>query len=115
MDLKRHEDLNRGEDIISKLPDDILIHILSLLETKDAVKTCILSTRWRNLWTLSYNLSFNVFETKDFVNFVDNVLSCCQSKDIQNFRLDCSDIEDSELFHVSSWICFAVDSSQFYN
>ncbi|KAK0583881.1 hypothetical protein LWI29_004430 [Acer saccharum] len=109
MDHKRHEDLIRGEDIISKLPDDILIHILSLLETKDAVKTCILSTRWRNLWTLIYNLSFNDFETNDFVNFVDKVLSCCQSKDIHNFPLDCSDIEDSDLSRVSSWICFAVD------
>ncbi|KAL5742360.1 hypothetical protein ACOSP7_029092 [Xanthoceras sorbifolium] len=109
MDHQGLEDLNRGEDIISKLPDDILIYILSRLGIKDAVKTCVLSTRWRNLGTLIYNLSFDDFETNNFANFVDKVLSCCQSKSIQNFRLDYSDPEERDLSRVSAWISFAVD------
>ncbi|XP_058782729.1 putative FBD-associated F-box protein At5g56430 isoform X2 [Vicia villosa] len=37
-------------DLISDLSDCILIHILSFLDAKEAVQTCILSKRWINLW-----------------------------------------------------------------
>ncbi|XP_045829978.1 F-box/FBD/LRR-repeat protein At5g22660-like [Trifolium pratense] len=38
-------------DMISYLPDNVLNHILSFLSTEDAIKTSILSTKWRYLWT----------------------------------------------------------------
>ncbi|CAA7058341.1 unnamed protein product [Microthlaspi erraticum] len=38
------------EDRISELSDDILIQILSLVPTKDAVTTTFLSKRWRFVW-----------------------------------------------------------------
>ncbi|KAL5808930.1 hypothetical protein ACOSQ3_029621 [Xanthoceras sorbifolium] len=114
MDFKRLEECNLARDIISKLPDDVLIQILSCLETRDAVKTCVLSSRWKNLWTFIYNLDFNDFDDKhgssrNFEIFVDKVLSLCQSKDIQDFRLSCSVGDDDELSHVIPWICFAVE------
>ncbi|CAN1224551.1 F-box/FBD/LRR-repeat protein At4g00160 [Linum grandiflorum] len=37
-------------DRLSELPDCILNHILSFLITKDAVKTSVLSRRWRSVW-----------------------------------------------------------------
>jgi len=40
---------NKEEDRLSDLPDPILHHILSLLDTKEAFQTSILSTRWKNL------------------------------------------------------------------
>nr|XP_009804224.1 PREDICTED: F-box/FBD/LRR-repeat protein At5g56420-like [Nicotiana sylvestris] len=42
---KNEETLDR----LSQLPDAILVQILSLLPTKDAVPSCLLSKRWRYL------------------------------------------------------------------
>jgi hypothetical protein len=41
------DDLN---DMISALPEGVLLHILSLLPTKDAVRTSVLATKWKHLW-----------------------------------------------------------------
>ncbi|XVE52724.1 hypothetical protein DITRI_Ditri02bG0146100 [Diplodiscus trichospermus] len=50
---KQIENLVLGEkddDFISRLTDDILCHILSLVPFKCAVQTSLLSTRWRYVW-----------------------------------------------------------------
>ena len=57
--LVKGEDEGEDKDIISKLPDSILLYILSFLLTKDAVRTSILSTKWRYLWTGMSNFDFN--------------------------------------------------------
>ncbi|KAG7534226.1 Leucine-rich repeat 2 [Arabidopsis thaliana x Arabidopsis arenosa] len=45
-------------DRISQLSDDLLIKIVSLVETRDAVTMSILSKRWKSLWTLVPRLIF---------------------------------------------------------
>ena len=57
--LVKGEDKGEDKDIISKLPDSVLLYILSFLLTKDAVRTSILSTKWRYLWTGMSNFDFN--------------------------------------------------------
>ncbi|GAU49884.1 hypothetical protein TSUD_408230 [Trifolium subterraneum] len=61
------------EDRLSDLFDCVLLRILSNLNTKEAVQTCILSTRWKNLWKslTVFSLSSKHFKTlKGFTKFV---------------------------------------------
>ncbi|XP_050216941.1 F-box/LRR-repeat protein At5g02910-like isoform X2 [Mercurialis annua] len=63
-----------GEDRISELPDEIIIHILSFLpSTKSCVKTSVLSKRWHNLWTCVPNL---IFSQSHFSRFVFDEVDC---------------------------------------
>ncbi|KAM6570487.1 hypothetical protein CsatB_018472 [Cannabis sativa] len=68
-------------DRISKLHDEILIHILSFLPTEDLLPTSLISKRWRFLWCSVPSLNF--LQTKKighldgqemFYNFVNNFL-----------------------------------------
>lgn len=40
----------KKEGLISKLPEEILCRIISLLPTKPAAQIRLLSTRWKDLW-----------------------------------------------------------------
>ncbi|KAH7857917.1 hypothetical protein Vadar_017889 [Vaccinium darrowii] len=79
--LSKHVYTGDGEDKISSLPEALLLHILSLMPTHYAVRTSILSLRWKDLWALVPSLDFewmssNTVDNNDlsFVNFVDHVL-----------------------------------------
>jgi len=58
----------RGVDKISSLPDAILSRILSLIPTKEAVATSILSKRWIHLWKSVDNIDFSKVEVNDAVS-----------------------------------------------
>ncbi|XP_044372017.1 uncharacterized protein [Triticum aestivum] len=49
-----------GDDLISTLPDDMLLQILTRLGcARAAARTCILARRWRNLWIHLLGLIFH--------------------------------------------------------
>lgn len=64
------------KDMISELPDCILLYIMNFMDTKDAVRTCVLSKRWKDLCKQITNLTFSEnFITNNFKNFVSWVMS----------------------------------------
>ncbi|CAN0841449.1 F-box/FBD/LRR-repeat protein At2g04230 [Linum grandiflorum] len=66
-----------GDDRISNLPDSILHHILSFLDTKSSVQTCVLSKQWESTWkhVHSLNLDLEFDEYSRYERFVNKLLS----------------------------------------
>ncbi|KAH6757821.1 hypothetical protein C2S52_023268 [Perilla frutescens var. hirtella] len=66
----------KHQDIISQLPDDILITIISRLTLREATVTSILSTRWRYLHTYNTHLDFPPFnlEKEHLRNYINTVV-----------------------------------------
>ncbi|KAI3783518.1 hypothetical protein L1987_42602 [Smallanthus sonchifolius] len=110
-------------DFISRMPDDVLVMILSLLPIKGAVVTSSLSTRWRFVWRNLIQLNFDGTETLDdmanneklcdleeakYINQVNGVINSYNHPRVQVFRirfdLDCSYSQD-----IGEWIQFALD------
>ncbi|KAJ4820075.1 F-box/RNI-like superfamily protein [Rhynchospora pubera] len=101
---------------LSSLPEPVLVHILSFMDPKEAVQTCILSKRWRRLWTLipSLNLTNSRFKGNDaaFVHFVTSMLYFRGASKLDTFSLHFNasqHVADEELcqIHVgvaTSWI-----------
>lgn len=81
-----------GEDPFRRLPDELLRHVLSFLQSDHALQTCVLDTRWRDLWRRETTLNLNSYDYglkreawkrfKRIVNLVIKVrgnspLKCC--------------------------------------
>ncbi|XP_057456855.1 putative F-box/FBD/LRR-repeat protein At1g66300 [Lotus japonicus] len=63
MNSETENEENKGR--LSDLPDSILLHILSFMNAVLAVRTCILSTRWKDLWK---RLPTLIFHSQDFLS-----------------------------------------------
>ncbi|XP_023757462.1 F-box/FBD/LRR-repeat protein At1g16930 [Lactuca sativa] len=106
-----------GVDLISNLPDRVLQLILSRLQgTEEAIRSSILSRRWRYLWTSIPSIDIDytrglehdpqmVLESIGFKNFVSWVL-LNKPIDLDSFRLRCADYYD--MTTIRQWIHAAV-------
>ncbi|XP_010695025.3 F-box protein At5g03100 isoform X2 [Beta vulgaris subsp. vulgaris] len=68
LNIDLNKDLNEDDesgnlDLISGLPDDVLIFMLSLVDIKTAGRSSLLSKRWRHVWTHLMDLDFDNPET----------------------------------------------------
>ncbi|XP_059638891.1 F-box/LRR-repeat protein At3g03360-like [Cornus florida] len=113
------------EDLISQLPDDILVLILSFLTIKEATVISVLSSRWTYLWTYHTRLDFDYkelyddketyiyglknYETKRlrYVNWVNRVVQLYSGSTIEEFcvRFDLGKDSESD---VNKWLKFAL-------
>nr|XP_043610226.1 FBD-associated F-box protein At5g22730-like [Erigeron canadensis] len=112
----------KSNDFISRMPDDILVSILSRLSLKEAVTTSNLSTRWRYLWCQMYSLDFDANETLDkialdyklrvverpkFINWVNRVTRQHKGPTIDEFKI-CFDLDKSSKSAIDKWVEFAL-------
>ncbi|CAA0409584.1 unnamed protein product [Arabidopsis thaliana] len=77
------------EDRISQLPEPLISEILCQLSTKDAVRTSVLSTRWRSLWEWvpELDLDSSKFSNFDaFVSFADRFFDSNKESWIRKLR-----------------------------
>ncbi|CAH8260041.1 unnamed protein product [Arabidopsis lyrata] len=74
---------------ICALPDDLLVQILCLIPTKDAVTTMILSKRWRFVWTMLPKLDYKEnFEDETSVwDFLDKSLQLHKAPSLERLRI----------------------------
>ncbi|CAN0909895.1 Putative F-box/LRR-repeat protein At5g02700 [Linum grandiflorum] len=75
---RRSKRIQNRIDRISELPECILHHILSFVDTRSSVRTSVLSKRWTSVWKYVPALDFSRGKSRSFRRFerqVDRVLS----------------------------------------
>ncbi|KAL6547711.1 hypothetical protein OROHE_009416 [Orobanche hederae] len=119
--VNQHDHTAAPIDRISILPDEVLVIILSLLPTKEAMASSILSCRWRHLWTRTVNLDLDgafilnltraqlITERYKFILAADRLIRrfSTEKSNIRMFRLS-FDLGESEKVVIDDWIRFAL-------
>jgi hypothetical protein len=98
------------DDRISNLPDSLIYHILSLLPTKQAVATSILSRTWKPFWTQLPTLDLKDQPTNPpntFTYSMHRILALHRAPVLRNFSLKWYTPCDS--FDLDTWIHIAIE------
>jgi hypothetical protein len=111
----------RSDAGICELPDEILVDILSRLSMPEAVRTSVLSRRWKPMWT--YRSSCLDFDNKFFsfcddsdaddyiyeskVNRVNQILNAHNGTAIKEFRVQFC-LDNRHQSDIDKWINFAL-------
>ncbi|KAE8725515.1 PR5-like receptor kinase [Hibiscus syriacus] len=83
-------------------PDDVLSHILSFLELRDAFRTSLLSKRWEKVWILTHNINLNnqscvrkfnknLINDHESISYLTTWIDSVSTNNLENidFRIDC--------------------------
>ncbi|KAM6576910.1 hypothetical protein CsatB_028747 [Cannabis sativa] len=123
------------DDRILKLPDTLILHILSFLPTEEVVRTCILSKRWKLIWysvpTIFFSNNVNLSSTMDtaklmewehglekFYNYVDKYLEHRKkgmyfmgNSVVTSFKLEMKgSYQTSKDEFLDKWLAFAAEN-----
>uniref|UniRef100_A0A5B6ZJM5 F-box domain-containing protein n=2 Tax=Davidia involucrata TaxID=16924 RepID=A0A5B6ZJM5_DAVIN len=96
--IEEEEEL--AEDRLSNLPDALIHHIFSFIDTKFTVQTCVLSKRFKDLWTSLPNLNFDTHHFSRFplfTKFVSQVLSRRDSSTVSTLNFSRSNFVEPRL------------------
>ncbi|GER53884.1 F-box/RNI-like/FBD-like domains-containing protein, partial [Striga asiatica] len=104
---------NLSIDRLSRLPDEVICHILSFLPTKLSLSTCVLAKRWRFLWAHVPVWDFKGnFDGVEFVedetpnpDVIHRVILWHKAKTVRTLRLrhiDCNK------YQLETWISTAI-------
>ncbi|CAH8271891.1 unnamed protein product, partial [Arabidopsis lyrata] len=98
-------------DMISRLPDSLITQILLYLQTKEAVRTSVLSNRWKSVWLLIPKLDLDSSEFPDynaFVGFMEKFLNFSREEKscLYKLRLSIQKGESDDHSCVTRWIDF---------
>ncbi|KAG5516940.1 hypothetical protein RHGRI_037618 [Rhododendron griersonianum] len=109
----QEQNVSQCEDRISELPSNLISQILSSLPTKNAVATSVLSTRWKQFWTLVTSLDFDdmlllqhrssnkdALQTSFIISPIYRVLDRVSGLD--KVRLKCW--QKYDVSHVKAWV-----------
>ncbi|XP_038701289.1 putative F-box/FBD/LRR-repeat protein At1g78760 isoform X2 [Tripterygium wilfordii] len=114
--------INLEEDKISKLPDEVLVSILSLLTTKEAARTSVVARRWLKLWTFCPSLNFGNLqilsiygesrmaseeEKQRYVDCVNRAMEAFQGSTIDDFQVH-FDLDSKYKCDIDRWVDFVI-------
>ncbi|KAF3335839.1 F-box domain containing protein [Carex littledalei] len=115
-----------NRDMVSSLPDSVLHHIMSFMPARQAVQLCVLSKRWKTLWTTLpvLNCCFNELwinlnrlehsaRVKSLAEFVSTVLLLREAtSNLHTLMLDCAcgdfGLGDMLCTFIRPWIRYAI-------
>ncbi|CAH8269860.1 unnamed protein product [Arabidopsis lyrata] len=102
--MKLAGDSTDGVDFISSLPDAILHHIFSYITTKVAIRTSVLSKRWKHIWYETPSLSIVCYRVDP--NSINKTLRSYSAPKITSFDVTMSN--DVTAPEIDTWINLAV-------
>ncbi|TVU26104.1 hypothetical protein EJB05_28636, partial [Eragrostis curvula] len=99
-----------SRDSLDALPDEVLQHVLSFLPAPEAVRTCVLARRWRQLWRSATGLRIVCDEdggslsVDDVREFVDNLLLLRGGSPLDRCELTLYNFSGYSSSRVNLWI-----------
>ncbi|KAL8489615.1 hypothetical protein ACS0TY_025505 [Phlomoides rotata] len=99
-------------DRLSELPDSLLVRILSFLYMKEAVRTSVLSKRWKFLWAELPKLEFwedlEIEKKFDFVSWVNRAIDIRKGGYLDKFVVKLVNYDECFASDVDAWVKFSV-------
>ncbi|KAJ9539991.1 hypothetical protein OSB04_026497 [Centaurea solstitialis] len=112
----------KDDDLVSRLPDEVLVSILSKLHLKDAAVTSKLSRRWRYLWCQIDHLVFEDRErrcvirnepgsdARKYMSWVNHIIHQHKRSTIDKFNVSFG-FDKSATDAINKWIEFAISKN----